>query len=113
MSWFHAKQQWSMISSCDLKMRLDSQLSRMNCHMFSTGFNSGALGGKGSNVMLSGILSFPVVCHPARSRMSMAWAPGVTWDEISSRCHCMASVLQRGRTRPAPTPRPGQMAPKI
>ncbi len=38
---------------------------------------------------------------------------GVTWDEISSRCHCMACVLQRGRTRAAPTPRAGQMAPKI
>ena len=34
-------------------------------------------------------------------------------EEISSRCHCIAWVLQRGRTRPAPTPRSGQMAPNI
>ena len=27
-----------------------------------------------------------------------AWAPGVTWDEISSRCYCVDWVLQRGRT---------------
>ena len=113
MSLFQAWQQMATISSYDLKIRLDSQLSRMNCQMFSTGFSSGALGGKGSSVMLAGTSSLPVVCHPARSRMSTAWAPDATWDEISSRCHCMALVLQRGRTRPAPTPRWGQMAPKI
>ena len=113
MSLFQAWQQMATISSYDLKIRLDSQLSRMNCQMFSTGFSSGALGGKGSSVMLAGTSSLPVVCHPARSRMSTGWAPDATWDEISSRCHCMALVLQRGRTRPAPTPRWGQMAPKI
>ena len=57
------------VSSCIL---LESQLSRMNCHMFSTGFSSGALGGKNINVMLDGISSLPVVCHPARSMMSTA-----------------------------------------
>ena len=36
----------------------------MNCHMFSTGFSSGALGGKNINVMLDRISSLPVVCHP-------------------------------------------------
>ena len=36
--------------------------------------------------MLAGdVLSGPLM-------MSTAWAPGVTWDEISSRCHCMAWV---------------------
>jgi len=78
MSLFQASQQMARISSYEWKIRLDSQLSRMNCHMFSTGFNSGALGGKGKSVMLGGISSLPVVCHPARSRMSTAWAPGVT-----------------------------------
>ena len=34
-------------------------------HMFSTGFNSGDLGGKGSSVMLDGISSLSVVCQPA------------------------------------------------
>ena len=31
---------------------------------------------------------------------------------ISSRWSCMAAVLQWGRTKPAPVPRAGQMAPK-
>ena len=38
-------------------MRFDSQLSRMNCQMFSMEFNSGALGGNGSSVMLAGMSS--------------------------------------------------------
>jgi len=44
---------------------LDSQLSRINCHMFSTGLSSGDLGGKGSSVMLGGTVSLLVVCQPA------------------------------------------------
>jgi len=35
-SLFHAAQQWSTRSSYDLKIRFESQLSRMNCHTFST-----------------------------------------------------------------------------
>lgn len=31
-------------------MRFDSQLSRMNCQTFSTGFNSGHLGGSGMTI---------------------------------------------------------------
>ena len=45
------------ISSYELKMRLDNQLSRMNCQIFSTGLSSGALGGNGMIVMLYGIVS--------------------------------------------------------
>ena len=71
------------------------------------------LGGKSRSVMLGGTESLAVVCHPAWSAKRTAWALVLTWDEISSRCHCMAWVLQRGRTRAAPTPRAGQMAPKI
>jgi hypothetical protein len=44
---FQAKQQWSTMSAEDLKTRLASQLSRMDCQMFSTGFNLGERGGKG------------------------------------------------------------------
>jgi hypothetical protein len=40
-------QQWSMMSSSDLKARFKSQLSRMNDQMFSTGLSSGEFGGKG------------------------------------------------------------------
>src|ERR1700730_17947672 len=42
----------------------------------------------------------------------MACAPGATAIEISLRCRAMASVLQEGRTSPAPFPSAGQMAPK-
>ena len=41
------------------------QLSRMNCQMFSTGFNSGDRGGSITMEMLSGTVSLAVVCHPA------------------------------------------------
>ena len=61
MSLFQASEHMLTISSSDLKMRLLSQLSRMNCHMFSTGLSSGDLGGKDKSVMLDGILSLPVV----------------------------------------------------
>ena len=62
MSLFQASQHRARISSCDLKTRLDNQLSRMNCQMFSTGLSSGDLGGKNRSVMLGGITSLPVVC---------------------------------------------------
>ncbi len=39
---FQASQQWSTMSSWELKTRLDRQLSRMNCQTFSTGLSSGA-----------------------------------------------------------------------
>jgi len=65
MGLFQASEHMLTISSSDLKMRLLSQLSRMNCHMFSTGLSSGDLGGKDKSVMLDGILSLPVVCQPA------------------------------------------------
>lgn len=60
------------MSSQSLKMPFDSQLSRMNCQTFSTGFNSGDLGGRNVKVMLSGTFSFGVKCQPAWSRMSTA-----------------------------------------
>ena len=37
MRLFQASQQWSTMSAWDLKMRFDSQLSRMNCQTFSCG----------------------------------------------------------------------------
>ena len=38
-------------------MRLEIQLSRMYCQMFSTGFNFGALAGSGIEVMFAGTTS--------------------------------------------------------
>jgi|ETNmetMinimDraft_16_1059900.scaffolds.fasta_scaffold02030_3 hypothetical protein len=75
ISFVQASAHMATISSYDLKTRLDSQFSRMNCHTFSTGLSSGDLGGSGNMVMFGGIMSLPVVCHPAWSRIRMAWAP--------------------------------------
>ena len=44
-SLFQAAQQWSTKFSQDVNTRLDSQLSRMNCHTFSCKINSGHLAG--------------------------------------------------------------------
>ena len=54
-----------MISLYDLKTRFESQLSRMNCQIVSTGLSSGDLGGRGTRVMLSGISNPFEKCHPA------------------------------------------------
>ena len=45
------------MSSKDLKIRFDSQLSRMNCQTFSCGLSSGHLAGNGIRVMLGGTTS--------------------------------------------------------
>jgi hypothetical protein len=58
---FQASQQWSMMLSWDVKTRLESQFWRMNCQMFSTGFNSGHLDGNGMMEMLAGTSSLAVV----------------------------------------------------
>lgn len=54
MSLFQAWQQCPRMSSYEVGTRLDSQFSRMNRQIFSTGLSSGYLGGKGIRVMLSG-----------------------------------------------------------
>jgi hypothetical protein len=64
-SLFQASQQWSTMSSKDLKTRFESQLSRMNCQMFSCGLSSGHLDGNGIKVMLGGTMSLPDRCQPA------------------------------------------------
>src|SRR4051794_26296454 len=42
--------------------------------MFSTGLSSGAREGRKTRVMFFGTTRRPVVCQPARSRRSTAWA---------------------------------------
>ena len=59
MSLFQASQQWSTMSSKDLKIRFESQLSRMNCQTFSCGFSSGHFAGNGMSVMLGGTIRRP------------------------------------------------------
>jgi hypothetical protein len=49
----------------EVNTRFDSQLSRMNCQMFSNGFNSGERGGSSRMLMLSGMTISSLVCHPA------------------------------------------------
>ena len=41
----------------EVKIRFEIQFSRMYCQTFSAGFNSGALAGSGTSVMLSGTTS--------------------------------------------------------
>src|SRR3954454_13570398 len=71
----HASQAASMISSNVLKTRLESQVWRRYCQMFSTGFSSGARDGSRMMVMFFGMLRAPVVCQPARSSSSGMGAP--------------------------------------
>ena len=61
--------------------------------------------------MLSGPLSAAEACQPAPSTPSRAGAPGATPARISARWAVMAVVSAKGMTRPAPTPRAGQIAP--
>src|SRR5262245_10190443 len=77
-------------------MRLESQLSRMNCQTFSTGLSSGHFGGSGMMVMLAGTRRRVDKCQPAWSTRRMAWAAGATVAAISARCKFIASVLQAG-----------------
>lgn len=65
VSLFQDWQQWSTILSYDRKIRLDSQLSRMNCQTFSITLRSGYFGGSGSRVMLAGTFRSHDKCHPA------------------------------------------------
>ena len=73
----------------------------------------GAFAGSGSKVMLGGTFSLRETCQPAWSSNNTAWLPGVTACAISARCRVMASVVQRGSTRPAALPCAGQIAPKM
>src|SRR5262249_54620922 len=56
MSVFQAYQQWSTISSKDLKIRFDNQFCRMNCQIFSWPLSSGARGGSCKSELLFGTL---------------------------------------------------------
>ncbi len=49
----------------DANTRFESQLPRMNCQTFSTGFSSGHLAGSGTMVTLWGTISRSETCHPA------------------------------------------------
>ena len=77
--------------------------------------------------MLSGTVRAIDPCQPAPSRTRSAWGEedqemirgiisltnGATVRAISARWAFIASVLAKGSTRPAATPRAGQTAPKM
>src|SRR5215208_2876554 len=63
------------MSRYEANTRLDNQVSRRNCQMFSTGFNSGARAGSSTSVRLSGTTRSWAQCHPARSISRTPWAP--------------------------------------
>ena len=58
--------------------------------MFSTGFSSGDFDGNRMIVRFYGTINFPVLCHPARSIKTTAWALWTTYLLISLRCNFMA-----------------------
>src|SRR6266481_3288415 len=89
-------------------MRLESQLSRMNCQTFSIGLSSGHFGGSTMMVILAGTRRRVDKCQPAWSTRRMAWAAGATVAAITARCKFIASVLQAGMIRAAPLPSFGQ-----
>ena len=113
VSLVQAAQPWSRISPYEAKTRFEIQFSRRNGQTVSTGWSSGDRDGRGTSVMLAGPLSLFDWCQPAWSRRMTACAPGATALEISASSSAIASVVQRGRTRPAPLPSAGQMAPKM
>jgi len=81
---------------------LESQLSRMNCRYFDW-FNSGDFGGNGTRVMLPGTGSFlEHAILPDREDERMCFRRDRKRDFLEMQA--MASLLQEGRTSPAPFP---------
>ncbi len=107
---FHASQQWATMSSQAVKIRLDSQLSRMNCQTFSLTLSSGHLAGRGSRVMLGGTSS-PAGEMPARliqQQHGMATGADHGGDLGQVQAHPPGCC-----TKAAPLPSCGQTAPKM
>src|SRR5262252_1708150 len=74
----------------------------MYCQMFSVGFSSGLAGGRCRRLMLDGTCSFRVVCQPALSRVSTAWAVAAArrTDRTEHIGIGVTLILGLARTRP-------------
>src|SRR5215204_2476829 len=94
-----ASQAASTMASWLSKTRFESQFWRRYCQMFSTGLSSGAREGRKTRVMFFGTTRRPVVCQPARSRRSTAWAPRRTRLETSVELHRLAVGVGHGERR--------------
>src|SRR5215203_6338095 len=95
-----ASQAASMIASQVSNTRLESQFWRKYCQMFSTGLSSGAREGRKTRVMFFGTTRRPVVCQPARSRRSTAWAPPDTARDLDEvELHRLAVGVGHGERR--------------
>jgi hypothetical protein len=66
-----------------VKTRFDSQLSLMNCQIFSTELSSGDFGGSDTSVMLGGTGGVFETCHPAFNGLTKRSHP----------CQVMADIL--------------------
>src|SRR5262245_40088984 len=98
-----------MISSKDLKIRLDSPiLTHELPDVFLTVEFGCARRQRHERDVVGNHQGFG---HASRPDQAMACAPGMTLVEISSRWSCVASQLQTGSTKAALAPRSGQTAP--
>ena len=77
-------------------------MARKYCQIFSTGFSSGARDGSRMMVRFFGTLSLPVVCHPARSISTTAWAfrADVAADLVEMHLHGLRVRPRQHERRP-------------
>jgi hypothetical protein len=64
------------------------------------------------STMFFGTISFGELCQPAPSRISNAMEPTLTHRLIAAKCAFIESIPISGKTKAAPVPRLGQIAPK-
>ena len=63
------------------------------------------------STMFCGTTSFGELCQPAPSRISNAMALTLTHRLIAAKCSFIEAMPTSGKTKAAPVPRLGQMAP--
>ena len=113
MSLFQASQQWSTMSSKDLKIsvrepvvahELPGVFLRVQLRAFCRQWDERDVGrnGQAAGEIPAGLIDEQAAC-----------APGAIWVAISARYRFMASLSHRGKTRAAPLPSLGRIAPKI